>query len=119
VNMTEPVVHVDHRAATAFAEWAGKRLPTEFEWEAAAKSGALEMLGEVWEWTSSDFEAYPGFEAFPYDEYSKVFFGPDHKVLRGGSWATRENVKRVSFRNWDLPQRRQIFSGLRCGRNAG
>ena len=119
VDPAAPVVHVDHSAATAFAEWAGKRLPTEFEWEAAAKSGALEMLGEVWEWTSSDFEAYPGFEAFPYDEYSKVFFGPDHKVLRGGSWATRENVKRVSFRNWDLPQRRQIFSGLRCARDAG
>ncbi len=108
------MVHVDHAAATAFAEWAGKRLPTEFEWEAAAQSGELQLLGQVWEWTSSDFEAYPGFEAFPYDEYSKVFFGPDYKVLRGGSWATHPSVIRTSFRNWDLPERRQIFSGLRC-----
>ena len=76
VDPDQPVVHVDHAAATAFAEWAGKRLPTEFEWEAAAQSGELQLLGQVWEWTSSDFEAYPGFEAFPYDEYSKVFFGP-------------------------------------------
>ncbi len=111
------VVHVDHGAATAFAEWAGKRLPTEFEWEAAAQSGELQSTGVVWEWTSSDFEGYPGFEAFPYDEYSKVFFGPDHKVLRGGSWATHPGVIRTTFRNWDLPQRRQIFSGLRCARD--
>ncbi len=118
VEPDQPVVHVDHGAATAFAEWAGKRLPTEFEWEAAAKAGVLENVGEVWEWTSSDFEAYPGFEAFPYDEYSKVFFGRDHKVLRGGSWATHPSVKRTTFRNWDLPERRQIFSGLRCARDA-
>jgi len=114
VDLDQPVVHVDHGAATAFAEWAGKRLPTEFEWEAAARSGELQTMGAVWEWTSSDFEGYPGFEAFPYDEYSKVFFGPDHKVLRGGSWATHPGVIRTTFRNWDLPQRRQIFSGLRC-----
>ena len=56
---------------------------------------------------------YPGFEAFPYPEYSEVFFGPEHRVLRGGSWATRPNVIRTSFRNWDLPERRQIFSGVR------
>jgi len=116
VDPAQPVVHVDHAAATAYAEWAGKRLPTEFEWEAAAQAGALEMMGEVWEWTSSDFEPYPGFEAFPYDEYSKIFFGPGHKVLRGGSWATHRSVIRRSFRNWDLPERRQIFSGLRCAR---
>jgi len=117
VDQSQPVVHVDHVAATAFAEWAGKRLPTEFEWEAAARAGALAMMGEVWEWTSSDFQAYPGFEAFPYDEYSKVFFGPEHKVLRGSSWATRQGVIRTTFRNWDLPQRRQIFSGVRCVRD--
>ena len=117
VDLDRPVIHIDQVAATAFAEWAGKRLPTEFEWEAAAQSGELQLLGEVWEWTSSDFEAYPGFEAFPYDEYSKVFFGPDYKVLRGGSWATHPSVIRTTFRNWDLPQRRQIFSGLRCVRD--
>jgi iron(II)-dependent oxidoreductase len=76
------------------------------------------MLGDVWEWTSSDFRAYPGFTAFPYSEYSEVFFGDTYKVLRGGAWATRRNVIRETFRNWDLPERRQIFAGLRCARDA-
>ncbi len=80
----------------------------------AAASGALGMVGDLWEWTASDFEPYPGFKTFPYREYSEVFFGGDYKVLRGGSWATRPSVARVSFRNWDLPERRQIFAGFRC-----
>jgi len=112
-----PVIHVSWHEADAFARWAGKRLPTEQEWEAA--SPQLQGAGEVWEWTSSDFLAYPGFEAFPYREYSEPFFGDEYKVLRGGSWATHPSVMRPSFRNWDLPQRRQIFSGLRCARDAG
>ena len=78
----------------------------------------LAGVGQVWEWTSSDFLAYPGFEAFPYREYSEPFFGDEYKVLRGGSWATHPDVVRPSFRNWDLPQRRQIFAGLRCARDA-
>jgi iron(II)-dependent oxidoreductase len=79
----------------------------------ASACGALGMLGNVWEWTASDFRGYPGFVAHPYREYSEVFFGDGYKVLRGGSWATRARVATPTFRNWDLPQRRQIFSGFR------
>jgi iron(II)-dependent oxidoreductase len=111
INPAHPVLHVSWHQADALARWAGKRLPSEFEWEVASKR--LAGTGQAWEWTSSDFLAYPGFEAFPYPEYSEVFFGDTHKVLRGGSWATRRNVMRPSFRNWDLPERRQIFSGVR------
>ena len=127
VDPAAPVTHVSWHEADAFAHWAGKRLPTEFEWEAASTGpgedggglgpGDLPLTGRVWEWTSSDFLAYPGFEAFPYREYSEVFFGDEHKVLRGGSWATGREVMRPSFRNWDLPQRRQIFAGFRCARD--
>ena len=142
VDGSLPVIHVGHGQAEAFATWAGKRLPSEFEWEAAAaradprranldqlafspapagaygdapsEAGALQMLGDVWEWTSSELNGYPGFEPFPYPEYSEVFYGTGLMVLRGGAWATRRNVIRGSFRNWDLPERRQIFSGFRC-----
>ena len=79
--------------------------------------GCYGMIGDVWEWTSSDFQPYPGYETFPYPEYSQVFFGSEYKVLRGGSWATRPGAIRNSFRNWDYPIRRQIFSGLRCAEN--
>jgi iron(II)-dependent oxidoreductase len=80
----------------------------------ASPYGVLGMVGDSWEWTSSDFAGYPGFESYPYSEYSEIFFGSDYKVLRGGSWATRPSVARASFRNWDYPIRRQIFSGCRC-----
>ncbi|MBV9047156.1 MAG: SUMF1/EgtB/PvdO family nonheme iron enzyme, partial [Solirubrobacterales bacterium] len=75
--------------------------------------GCLDMIGDVWEWTASEFGGYPGFAAYPYKEYSEVFFGAEYKVLRGGSWATRARVATPTFRNWDYPQRRQIFSGFR------
>jgi iron(II)-dependent oxidoreductase len=115
VDPFQPLVHVSWDQADAFARWAGKRLPSEQEWEAARP--LLEGTGHAWEWTSSDFQPYPGFEAFPYPEYSEVFFGSEYKVLRGGSWATHPDVVRPSFRNWDLSQRQQIFSGFRCARD--
>jgi iron(II)-dependent oxidoreductase len=162
VDPTHPVCHVCYYEAEAFANWSGKRLPTEFEWEAAASwdssggkarsfpwgssaassslanidqlsfdtapvdtydanvspLGCYGMIGDAWEWTSSDFNGYPGFQSFPYKEYSEEFFGSEYKVLRGGSWATRPRAIRSTFRNWDYPIRRQIFSGFRCARDA-
>jgi iron(II)-dependent oxidoreductase len=81
-------------------------------------TGCYGMIGDVWEWTSTDFNGYPGFQSFPYREYSEEFFGSEYKVLRGGSWATRPRAIRNTFRNWDYPIRRQIFSGFRCARDA-
>jgi iron(II)-dependent oxidoreductase len=80
--------------------------------------GCRGMIGDVWEWTSSEFAAYDGFAPFPYREYSQPFFGAGYRVMRGGSWATRPRVVTPTFRNWDLPQRRQIFSGIRIARDA-
>jgi iron(II)-dependent oxidoreductase len=113
-----PVCHVSWFEAEAFARAAGARLPSEAEWEKAAARGALAEVGQAWEWTSSRFDGYPGFVAHPYREYSEVFFGGDYRVLRGGSWATDRRVKTLTFRNWDLPIRRQIFAGMRLARDA-
>jgi iron(II)-dependent oxidoreductase len=85
--------------------------------EGASPYGCLGMLGDVWEWTATAFDGYAGFVAHPYREYSEVFFGGNYRVLRGGSWATRTRVATSTFRNWDHPQRRQIFAGLRIARD--
>ncbi len=122
-----PVVHVSWFEADAFARAHDARLPTEAEWEQAAtwaqgmdpaSHGCLDLVGDVWEWTSSRFDGYPGFTAHPYREYSEVFFGGDYRVLRGGSWAAHARVVTPTFRNWDHPQRRQIFAGLRLAQDA-
>jgi iron(II)-dependent oxidoreductase len=115
-----PACHVSWFEADAFARAHDARLPTEAEWERAAtrEQETPVGIGMVWEWTSSTFHGYPGFAAYPYREYSEVFFGENYRVLRGGSWATHPRVATRAFRNWDLPLRRQIFAGVRLARDS-
>jgi len=107
----EPVRHVSWHQASAYCAFAGRRLPTEAEWECAALSG-LENVGHVWEWTSSTFLPYPGFLRDPYKEYSEPWFAT-HKVLRGASFATPPGVSHARFRNFYTPDRADMFVGFR------
>ncbi|MCU1701283.1 MAG: hypothetical protein JWR34_7346 [Mycobacterium sp.] len=84
----------------------------------ASAYGAEQMLGDVWEWTTSPLRPWPGFTPMVYEQYTKPFFDGDYRVLRGGAWAVGSNIVRPSFRNWDHPIRRQIFSGVRLAWDA-
>jgi formylglycine-generating enzyme required for sulfatase activity len=110
----DPVMGISWYEADAYARFVRKRLLTEVEWEKAAQGGAIEGDGQVWEWTSNWFQPYPGFRAHPYEGYSVPYFDGQHRVLRGGSWATCRHVRRSTFRNWYHPWMREIFAGVRC-----
>lgn len=101
-----------------YGGWSLRPAPTGAYPGSASAYGAEQLIGDVWEWTSSGFEPWPGFEPMLYATYSRPFFGGDFRVLRGGSWATGETAVRPSFRNWDLPIRRQIFTGVRLAWDA-
>lgn len=118
IDPDEPICHLSYYEACAYAAWAGARLPTEFEWEAAARAGLLQGVGEVWEWTGSAYAPYPGFRAAAgaVGEYNGKFM-VGQQVLRGGSCVTPPAHARVSYRNFFPPAARWQFTGLRLARD--
>jgi iron(II)-dependent oxidoreductase len=115
IEAETPMMLVSQEDAQRFCRWAGRRLPTEAEWEfaaLAARPGMEGLIGGVWEWTASAFEPYPGFHADPYKEYSEPWFGT-HAVMRGGSFFTRPRLVHPRFRNFYRPERADVFAGLR------
>jgi iron(II)-dependent oxidoreductase len=110
-------VPADKRVANFDFKFWGKTPVGSFQ-EGASPYGCMDMTGNVWEWTAGKFEGYKGFQPFPYPEYSEEWFDDDHRVLRGGSWATSAPILRTSFRNFFRRPFRIAFAGFRCATNA-
>ncbi|MBU0752600.1 MAG: SUMF1/EgtB/PvdO family nonheme iron enzyme [Gammaproteobacteria bacterium] len=113
LDLDAAAVHVSGDAADAWCRWAGRRLPSEAEWECAALSAPDFAWGDVWEWTASRFVSFAGFVAHPYRDYSRFGFETDHRVLKGASRATAPRMAHPQYRNFFAPERDDIHAGFR------